>query len=128
MKQIILLAACIMLSLTIYSQNEKMDWNVDLDYLAKELPEKHYNFFTIKSENDFLSGINAIKQNSKNLNDFQMALKTQQLIATFGDSHTQLVFNSLLNVNQVLPIRLLWTSDGLYILHTTQENEKIVFS
>jgi hypothetical protein len=128
MKKNILLIAGIMLSLTMYSQNEKIDWNADLDYLAKELSEKHYNFFTIKSENDFLSGIHAIKQNSKHLNDFQIALKTQQLIAAFGDSHTNLVFNSLLNANQVLPIHLFWTSDGLYILHTTQENEKILGS
>ena len=115
-----------MLSLTMYSQNQKSDWNADLDYLAKELSEKHYNFFSIKSKDDFLSGINAIKQESKDLNDFQVALKTQQLIAKFGDSHTTLNVTRLLNANQVLPINLLWTSDGLFVLHTTSENEKIL--
>lgn len=128
MKRIILLVAGVMLSLTMYAQNKKVDWNTDLDYLAKELSEKHYNFFTVKSKDDFLSGINTIKQDSKNLNDFQIALKTQQLIASFGDSHTMLNFNELLNENQMLPIHLFWTSDGLYILHTTQENEKILGS
>ena len=126
MKRISLLVVGVVLSLTMYSQTEKIDWNVDLDYLAKELSEKHFNFFTVKSKDDFLSGINAIKQDSKNLNDFQVALKTQQLIAKFGDSHTMLNFNQLLNVNQILPIHLFWTSDGLYVLHTTPENEKIL--
>jgi hypothetical protein len=128
MKKISLLIVGILLSLTIYSQSEKIGWNTDLDYLVKELSEKHYNFFTVKSKEDFLSGINTIKQESKNLNDFQVALKTQQLIAKFGDSHTMLNFNQLLNPNQMLPIHLFWTSDGLYVLHTTPENEKILGS
>ena len=127
MKRIILLVlAEFIFFQTTYAQNEKIDWNTDLDYIAKQLTEKHFNFFTIKSEDDLLSGINAIKQESKNLTDFQVALKAQQLIAKFGDSHTMLDFNQLLNVSQILPIHLLWTSDGLYILHTTQENEKIL--
>ena len=57
MKKISLLVAGVLLSLTMYSQNGKIDWNADLDYLAKELSEKHFNFFTIKSKNEFLSVI-----------------------------------------------------------------------
>ncbi|HRE67949.1 MAG TPA: hypothetical protein PLM56_11310 [Cyclobacteriaceae bacterium] len=128
MRKISLLVLGVVLPLTMYSQNVKMDWNTDLDYLAKVLPTKHYNFFTVRSSKDFLSGINAIKKESKNLNDFQIALKAQQLIAKFGDSHTMLNFNRLLNANQILPISLFWASDGLYILHTTLENEKILGS
>lgn len=126
MKKFSLLIAGVMLFLTMYSQNEKMDWNSDLDYLVKELSEKHYNFFKIKSKDYFLSGVNTIKQEYKDLNDFQVALKIQQLIAKFGDSHTMLNYSQLLNPDQILPIHLLWTSDGLYVLHTTPENEKIL--
>ena len=89
---------------TMYSQNEKqIDWNIDLDYLAKELPEKHYNLFSVKSKEDFLSGINAIKSDSKQLNDFQVVLRIQQLIAKMGDSHTMLYFNQVLDKNQIFP-------------------------
>lgn len=123
-----LLAVAAMLALTTYAQNKKIDRNTDLDYLAKELSEKHYNFFTVKSKEDFLSGINAIKQESEHLNDFQIALKAQQLIAKFGDSHTMLNFDPLLNAGQKLPIYLLWTSDGLHVIHTTPENKKILGS
>jgi hypothetical protein len=92
---------------TMYSQNEKqIDWNIDLDYLAKELPEKHYNLFSVKSKEDFLSGINAIKSDSKQLNDFQVVLRIQQLIAKMGDSHTMLYFNQVLDKNQIFPIHL----------------------
>ncbi len=126
MKKISLLALGVISFLTMYSQNEKINWDADLDYLGKELSEKHYNFFTINSKDDFLSGINAIKQERQSLTDFQVALRTQQLIAKFGDSHTMLYFKKMLNTDQMLPIQLLWVSDGLYILHTTQENEKIL--
>ena len=125
-KKIILLIVGTTLLMTMCSKNEKIDWNKDLNYLAKELPKKHYNFFTVKSKDDFLSGIKAIKRQSNNLNDLQIALKTQQLIATFGDSHTMLNFSHLVNVDQILPIALFGTSDGFHILHTTPENEKIL--
>lgn len=79
---------------TIYSQDEQhIDWKIDLDFLAKELPEKHYNLFTVKSKQEFLSGINAIKLNSEKMTDFQVTLRTQQLISQMGDSHTALYFN-----------------------------------
>lgn len=127
MKKLISLTFILLLFQTIYSQNKKqIDWNADLDYLFENLSEKHYNFFSVRAKNDFLSGINAIKQQSGNLTDFQIALKTQQLIATFGDSHTTLDFRRLLDKNKILPLQLLWASDGLYILHTTPENEAIL--
>jgi len=126
MKQIILLIAGIIFSLSLYPQNKKTDWNADLDYLIKELSKRHYNFYTVKSKEDFLLGINAIKQETKNLTDLQIALKTQQLIASFGDSHTNLYFRRWLDKNQMLPINVLWVSDGLYILRTTPENEEIL--
>ena len=82
MKQIFLLAAGVLLSLAVYGQNKNTDWNADLDSLAKELPKNHYNFFTVKSENDFLSGIDAIKRESKNLSDLQVALFSVTFLTT----------------------------------------------
>ena len=127
MKQVFLFVIGLVLFQTVYSQTEKTDnWNNDLDHLAKVLSKKHYNFFTIRNKEDFFSGITAIKLETKNLNDFQIALKTQQLIAKFGDSHTMLNYSQMYDRNQILPIRLLWTSDGLHILHTTLENKELL--
>lgn len=127
MKQVILLLVGLVMSQTLNSQNEEhIDWNADLDYLAKELSAKHYDYFTIKSKDHFLSGLNAIKQKSEKLNDFQIALKTEQLIAEFGDSHTELNFTRFIDKSQLLPIHLLWASDGLHVLHTTTENKDLL--
>lgn len=115
------------MSQAINSQNKTyIDWNADLDYLSKELAEKHPDYFTVKSKDYFLSGLEAIKQESKKLDDFQIALKTEQLMAEFGDSHTELHFTQFIDKNRLLPIHLLWTNDGLHILHTTAENKKIL--
>lgn len=127
MKKTTLLIIIFLLFQTSYSQSEKKNaWDADLDYLFETLSEAHYDFFTVRSKDDFLSGVNTIKQQSVNLTDFQIALQTQQLIASFGDSHTRLDFNQLLDNNRKLPIHLFWTSDGIHILHTTPEHEKIL--
>lgn len=125
-RNILLLILGIVVSLNGYSQNGKINWDTDLDFLTKELSEKHINFFTVKSKEDLLSGIEIIKQEKRGLNDLHVALKTQQLIAQFGDSHTSLNFYPLINQHQILPIHLFWASDGLYILHTTRENDEIL--
>lgn len=84
MKQLIILLVGLVLSQAINSQNKTyIDWNADLDYLSKELSEKHPDYFTVKSKDYFLSGLEAIKQESKKLDDFQIALKTEQLMAEF---------------------------------------------
>ena len=95
---------------TIYCQSEKViDWNVDLDYLSQELPKRHCNFFSLKSKEDFQSGINTIKSNCKQMTDIQVAMRTQQVIATMGDSHTMLNFYQMLDKNKKLPIHLFRT-------------------
>ena len=91
MKKLLLLLLCTCMQAA-FAQSGKIDWKADLKFLTKELPEKHCNFFTARSKGEFASGIEAIKAESERLTDFQVALKTQQLIARFGDSHTMLQF------------------------------------
>lgn len=125
MKKLLLLLLCTCMQAA-FAQSGKIDWKADLEFLTKELPEKHCNFFTARSKGEFVSGIEAIKAESERLTDFQVALKTQQLIARFGDSHTMLQFFQLIDQTQILPLGTLWVSDGLYITKTTPENKEIL--
>ena len=111
MKKLLLLLLCTCMQAA-FAQSGKIDWKADLEFLTKELPEKHCNFFTARSKGEFVSGIEAIKAESERLTDFQVALKTQQLIARFGDSHTMLQFFQLIDQTQILPLGTLWVSDG----------------
>lgn len=127
MKNLILLTLSLILFQTVHAQEAKpVNWSDDLDYLAKELPEKHYNLYSVRSEKEFLSGIDAIKSASKGLTDLQVALKTQQLIAGCGDSHTQLAFNMLMDRNKMLPLGVLWLKDGLYVVQTDKTHKDIL--
>lgn len=128
MKQIILALSIVWgFSLSLSAQREQpIDWKSDLDYLAKELPAKHCNLFAKKSNEYFLSGIHAISNHPEKQTDLQKALKIQQLLAQMGDSHTMLNFYPLLDNDQFLPFHLLWTSDGLHVLHTLPENQAIL--
>lgn len=93
-----------------------IDWGADLDFLARELPARHYNLFTVKSEAYFLAAVERIREKSPQLGDFGTAAKMQQLIASMGDSHTSLDIGPLIEKNQTLPLVLHWFGDGLFVV------------
>lgn len=126
MKKFSLLIVGLMSFFSVFSQNDKIDWNADLEYLLQELSAKHSNFYSLKTKDDFLSGIELIKKKSNNLSNFQVALITQQLIAKFGDSHTQLDYRVYLNPDQILPLSFTWMKGGIYVLHAAKEYESIL--
>lgn len=127
MRNLSLLIIVLLLNLVCNSQTLKqVDWTADIDFLATELPQKHYDFFTVKDKKEFLVGLDKIKSSSAKLTDIEVAIKLQQLIAGFGDSHTTVNYGQLIDKNKILPLHLYWFSDGLYILHTTQENMEIL--
>jgi hypothetical protein len=110
-----------------YSQlNIKINWEEDINFLAKELPNRHFDFFTKKSKKEFKAGLENIKKNEDSLSDFAIAIKLQQLIASFGDSHTSLNLDRFLEKDKTLPFIGNWFSDGFYILQTTSEYSDIL--
>lgn len=127
MKNLSLLILALFLSTLCKAQTSTpINWDADIDFLGTELPQKHCDFFAMKDKNSFLTGLDKIKRNSAELTDFEVAIQLQQLIASFGDSHTHVSFGQNLDKNNILPLHLYWFSDGLFILHTTQENREIL--
>ncbi len=127
MKKIILSIAAMAASLQGHTQTARnSDWNADLDYLARELPARHCNLFASKSRSYFSHGIEEVKALSAGASTAAVALRTQQLVAGMGDSHTRLNFIAALDRSQVLPLQLYWFSDGIFVLASTRENADIV--
>lgn len=127
MRNIVLSLLGICLAQALWAQPAAtIDWKADLDYLAAELPAKHYNLFSVRSHKEWTAGIEAIKSQVGQMSDFDIVLKTQQLIATFGDSHTMLGFYSMLDKKQALPLKLYWAADGLYVVATNAENKEML--
>jgi hypothetical protein len=122
----LLIAGLILIQLCSAQDLKKIDWSSDVDFLAQELPKKHYDFFTVKGKNEFLTGLKKIRSTSIDLTDLDMAIRLQQLIAGFGDSHTRINYGQLIDRNKILPLHLAWFKDGLFILRTTHENNQIL--
>ncbi|MCK9626143.1 MAG: S41 family peptidase [Bacteroidales bacterium] len=128
MKKIILLVLLFIPIIGSSQNNRVIDWYSDLNFLRVELPKNHYNLYSVKSEKDYFAGIEQLSQDVNKISDFSIAIKMQQLIATFGDSHTMVAWSQFADNNKILPLNLLYFQDGLYIINTTEENKSILGS
>lgn len=104
----------------------KSDWTTDIEFLKKELPAKHIDFFFEQDKLTFENGLDKILSQQKELSDFEIAIKLQELIAKFGDSHTKIKWNKYIQKNKIIPIKALWFEDGIYIIKTTNKNRGIL--
>ena len=102
------------------SREEK--WGEDIDSLAQQLPEKHKNLFFQLSRDDFSRKINKLKSALTKLSDDEIKVQLRKIIASIGDSHTNLRINS----ERIFPIKFYWFKEGLYAVTTTADHEKIL--
>ncbi len=110
-----------------YSQSLSIqDWSSDIDVLRTELPQKHINFFFKKSKEDFERELDKVILELNELSDFQVAVRLQQIIASFGDSHTKIDWPSFLSKDKILPIKAIGFSDGIYTIRTTKKNRALL--
>ena len=123
----LIIITLVLIPIIVTSQEAKItDWESDLNLLKIELPKNHYNLYNLKNENDFTSGIEQLIIEGRNLNNLKIAIKLQQLIASFGDSHTMVGWSKFADNNKILPLNIMWFRDGLYIIGATEENKRIL--
>ena len=104
----------------------KSDWKHDLDSLATWLPQKHYNLFMMRSRNYFDEGIARLKKESERSTDAEMALKLQQFLVTFGDSHTNVDYPQALSPNRIYPMGLTCYGNDYYITGTIRKHKQLL--
>lgn len=126
MKKNLFLLVIVIPLLSCNFKGEKSNWEADIEYLKEELPKRHINFFAKKTIIDFNKGLESILSKADDLEDLEIAIKLQQLIATFGDSHTVIQVNKYIDKYKILPLDLYWFSDGMYILGTSNKNKEIL--
>lgn len=105
---------------------KKIKWEKDIKTLQKKLPEKHKYLFYVRNRAEFNKDINLLLSSCGSLSDLGIALKMQQLVARMGDSHTNINWVKFINKNKQLPLRLYWFNDGLYVMQTVVENQKML--
>jgi hypothetical protein len=95
----------------------KEQWRQDLQFLAKELPRRHKNAFHTVSRETFEKAVADLDAAIPSLQDFEIVIGMQRIVAMIGDAHTDLHLPRDLNR---FPLTTYWFGDDLRVLRTTQ--------
>lgn len=127
MKRILVLLIGVFVFNSLQAQDvKKIKWEKDIKTLQKKLPEKHNYLFYVRTRVDFDNDIKSLLSSYNNLSSLGVALKMQQLVARMGDSHTNIGWGKLIDKNKILPLKLYWFGDGIYVMQTVVENQKML--
>lgn len=99
-------------------------WKQDLDYLARELPRLHGNAFHTTTAARFAARRLAVEAGIPTRNDTELAVDMAALVATIGDAHTLLAAGAQ-GHHRVLPLRLGWFRDGLFVVAVEQDRAEL---
>lgn len=100
------------------------DWRGDVEFLARELPEKHFNLFAVKSERKFRRELAKVARKCRDCSKTELALRLQQVIAGMGDTHTSLNIRQALDAKAMFPLGLVCFGDKYVLLNTQKRYDK----
>ena len=115
------------LSLTMVC-NAQSKWKEDIAFLKSELPKKHVNLFFQLEQKEFDTDLDALSMKINEMNEVDIALSLQKIIAKVGDSHTEVQYKQLLDKNKRLPLQFYWFDDGIYVLSASNKYEHLLGS
>ncbi|GHT75321.1 hypothetical protein AGMMS50262_10280 [Bacteroidia bacterium] len=111
----------------LFSQSDngrQTNWKEDIAFLKTELPQKHKNLFFQLDRQSFEESLDKLSAKTDTMNNMDVLLSLQQILAKVGDSHTNLKYQ--LDKAKSLPLKLYWFDDGIFVLATTKEHERIL--
>ncbi|HKV99150.1 MAG TPA: hypothetical protein VJN96_04960 [Vicinamibacterales bacterium] len=95
-------------------------WREDLTALAREFPEKQFDFSKLYPNRTFQSGLAAIERNLTNSSDADVVLGLMRLVATPHVGHTNVQLPSTAAVAlRRLPVAFTWFAEGLAVTAAT---------
>ena len=99
-------------------------WIEDIDYLAKELPTRHKNLFFNITQDNFEKQIEGLKKEVPHLNDDQIKIGVQKIVASIGDAHTNIAFG----FQKKFPLKFYWFEKNIYVINTIKNYENIIYN
>jgi len=114
------------LSFPAFAQITPDQWRQDIDTLAENLLEKHPNFFTTHTVEEFEGAVESLDSKLGSLTDAQIVMEINRLIAKGGDSHTSAEFSAFAKTMNRLPIQVIILSDGVFISGATAPYQELV--
>lgn len=102
-----------------------VSWGTDIDYLDSQLKAKEYGFSSLISVQQFDNTLSNIKNSVDSLQDYEIYLKLQQLIASFKVAHI-VVYPPTSWKFHLLPLLTRIFPDGVYIIAADQQNVSLL--
>jgi hypothetical protein len=105
---------------------DAIDWDYEIDLLARELAEKHPDLFFRTDSTWYYHAMSQVAKQSPGKSRFQISIRLQQVLAAMGDAQTQINYHFLVEKSHILPIDYYWFEDGIYLLETDKEYEALL--
>jgi hypothetical protein len=90
-------------------------WRQDLDYLATQLPQLHPNLFFHTPRAVFDQAVGDLRNAIPSLPDPDVMVGMAAIVALAGDGHTNLWLTQRPAAFRMLPLRVKWFTDGLFV-------------
>lgn len=105
---------------------EQLDlWIEDIEYLVKNLEDKHKNIYHSISQKELRQEVEAFKKDIDNLDNVGKFIRIKSIVAKIGDGHTRVSNNVPLNW---FPISFKEFDDGIYVSSCSKKYEEILGS
>ena len=127
MKIILLSALLLLLHPMLQAQpGEVIDWDYEIDLLARELANKHPNLFFSTDSSWYFEAMQQVTGETPGKSLFQVAVRLQQVVAAMGDAQTLINYHFLVEKSRILPLDIYWFEDGMYILETDKAYKNLL--
>jgi hypothetical protein len=90
-------------------------WRQDLDTLAVQLPQRHPNLFFRTTPQVFDRAVAGLRDAIPSLPDTDIMVGMAGIVALAGDGHTNLFLTQRPAAFRMLPLRVKWFADGLFV-------------
>lgn len=117
----ILLTSCGQRTVTTEITSE--DWRADLQYLARELPNRHVNTFHTTSRETFASEVSRLDAAIPRMSGDEILVAFMRIVALIGDGHTHL---DLPSNSLRYPIEFHWFGEELRVIGAAAPYHKAV--
>mgnify|MGYP002406501490 CR=1 FL=1 len=113
------------LTLSNVSNLTSEQWIEDINYLEKNLAEKHINVYNTITKEKYEKEFSDLKKEVPKLKEYEIKLKLAQIVASIGDAHTALNI-CIKEGDNIYPFQLHWFGDDLKIIAIDRNYKKFL--
>ncbi len=107
-------------------QEERVDWQYEIDLLGRELASRHKELFFHTDSAAFFRSLDRVADQAGDKSVFHVSVELQQVMAGLGDAHTQVNYHYFIDKQSILPLECYWFKDGLHILRAREDYQEML--